>query len=188
MIELTDLSNNGEGIAIGDAVRDLIEKKNFSEVDIAIILFNKEARYITKGWKTYYYRLLPYIKQYFYKQGWETPSILISGESEGATYGSRRGVTIATIEGSLGLDFRAVVMAGLRPLGTYEKVRTMNDFINATPEQLAAKYEAFEKNVNFLYTGCTRARDELTIILSAPKGESIYLDLLRTAMREVQNR
>jgi superfamily I DNA/RNA helicase len=132
--------------------------------------------------------LLPFIKQYFYTQGWENPAILIPRETEGATYGSRRGVTITTIEGSLGLDFRAVVIAGLRPLGTHEKVRTMAEFESAAPEQLSEKLEAFKKNINFIYTGCTRAKDELTIILSAPKGESIYLDLLRESMQEAGNR
>ncbi|MBP2640443.1 MAG: uncharacterized protein H6Q66_1394 [Firmicutes bacterium] len=182
LIELADLSNEGEGKAIGDAVRDLIENKGLSEVDIAVILYNRAARYTTKGWKTHYYQLLPFIKRYFLAQGWEYPAILISGESEGVTYGSRRGVTIATIEGSLGLDFRAVVIAGLRPLGTLEKARTFDEFTTATPEQLLDKLEAFKKNINFLYTGCTRAKDELTIILSAPKGESIYMDLIRQSM------
>lgn len=188
LIELSDLSNEGEGKAIGDAVRNLIETKGLSEVDIAVILYNRSARYTQKGWKTRYYQLLPYIKRYFYAQGWENPAILIPGESEGATYGSRRGVTIATIEGSLGLDFRAVVIAGLRPLGTHEQVRTIEDFTTATSEQKSNKLEAFKKNINFLYTGCTRAKDELIIILSAPKGESIYMDLLRQSMQEVSNR
>ena len=93
-------------------------------------------------------------------------------------------MTIATIEGSLGLDFRAVILAGLRPLGSHEKARVLSDFNNLTPQQLYDKQEAFKKNVNFLYTGCTRAKDELTIILSAPKGESIYMDLLRDSIGE----
>ena len=178
-----ELSNEGEAEAICSAIRDLL-KKGYSEVDIAVIVYNRRQPYTTKGWKTHYYNLLPPIKQIFYKENWETPSILISGESEGATYGSRRGVTIATIEGSLGLDFRAVILAGLRPLGTHEKARVLEDFDGLTGEKLEEKQEAFKKNINFLYTGCTRAKDELTIILSAPKGESIYMDLLRDSMGE----
>ena len=180
---ITEFSNEGEAAAICDAIRDLL-KKGYSEVDIAVIVYNKSQQYTSKGWKTHYYNLLPYIKQTFYKENWETPSILIYGEAEGATYGSRRGVTIATIEGSLGLDFRAVILAGLRPLGSHEKARVLSDFNNLTPQQLYDKQEAFKKNVNFLYTGCTRAKDELTIILSAPKGESIYMDLLRDSIGE----
>lgn len=180
---ITDFSNEGEAEAICAAIRSLLQK-GYSEVDIAVIVYNKRQKYTTKGWKTHYYSLLPYIKQIFYKENWETPSILMSGESEGATYGSRRGVTIATIEGSLGLDFRAVILAGLRPLGAHEKARALSDFSDLTQDELEKKQEAFIKNVNFLYTGCTRAKDELMIILSAPKGESIYMDLLRDSIGE----
>jgi len=182
LIELSELSNIGEAKAIGDAIKSLITEKGLSEVDIAIILFNESAKYTTKGWQTNYYKLKPYIVQYFNENGWETPAFLYQGQSEGVTYGSRRGVTVVSIEGSLGLDFRAVVLAGLRPLGTHEKTRIMEDFELATQEQLPNKLEAFKKNINLIYTGCTRAKDELTIILSASKGESIYMDLLRKSI------
>ena len=178
LIELKDLSNEGEARAIGDAVKELIEVKGLSEVDIAIVLYNQRAPYTTPGWATHYYQLMPYIKRYFYNQDWESPAVLKYGEDEGATYGSRRGVSIVSIEGALGLDFRAIILAGLRPLGTHEKARVADDFRDASEE----KMEAFKKNVNLLYTGATRARDELTIILSAPKGESVYMDLLRESM------
>lgn len=182
LVELADLSNQGEANAIGDAVKRLIEDKGLSEVDIAIVMFNENARYTTKGWATHFYKLWPFIIQYFNAKGWERPAFLKQGESEGVTYGSRRGVTAVTIEGSLGLDFRAVILAGLRPLGTHEKVRILSEFTAATPEQMPDKLEAFKKNINFLYTACTRAKDELTIILSAPRGESIYMDLIRDSM------
>ncbi len=187
LVELSELSNTGEAKAIGDAIKSLIEEKGLSEVDIAIILFNESAKYTTKGWQTHYYKLKPYIIQYFNANGWESPAFLYQGQSEGATYGSRRGVTVVSIEGCLGLDFRAVVLAGLRPLGTHEKTRIMAEFESATQEQLPDKLEAFKKNINLIYTACTRAKDDLTIILSASKGESIYMDLLRQSMQEVSN-
>lgn len=181
LVELSDYSNEGEAESICDAIRNLLAK-GYSEVDIAVILYNRRLPYTTKGWKTHYYNILPYIKSTFYKENWEDPSILIQGEAEGETYGSRKGVTISTIEGSLGLDFRAVVLAGLRPLGCHEKATIESDFDQLSAEQLIEKQEAFKKNVNFLYTGCTRAKDELTIILSAPRGESLYMDLIRESM------
>ena len=187
LVELSELSNIGEANAIGDAIKSLINEKGLSEVDIAIILFNERAKYTTKGWQTHYYRLKPYIIQCFNENGWETPAFLYQDQSAGATYGSRRGVTVVSIEGSLGLDFRAVVLAGLRPLGTHEKTRIMSEFESAPQEQLPDKLNAFKKNINLIYTGCTRAKDELTIILSAPKGESIYMDLLRQSMQEVES-
>ena len=177
LVELNDLSNEGEANAIGNAVKELIEQKGLSEVDIAIVLYNSRAKYTTPGWATHYYHLRDGIIRYFYNQDWESPAFLKQGEDEGVTYGSRRGVTVVSIEGALGLDFKAIVLAGLRPLGTHEKAMKPSDLKNAPKEKL----EAFAKNVNFLYTGMTRARDELTIILSAPKGESVYMDLLREA-------
>lgn len=185
LVELVDMSNNGEGQAVGDAIKDLIDNKGLSEVDIAVILYNSRLRkYYSKNWKDSFYDFMSGIRRYFIAEGWELPAVLMHGLSEGATYGSRRGVTITTIEGSLGLDFRAVVLAGLLPLGIHEKTRSRKDLESPTPEQL----EAYEKNINFLYTGCTRAKDELTIILSAPQGESIYMDLLRQSMQEVSDR
>lgn len=178
LIELQQYSNNGESYAICDEIKRLLAE-GLSEVDIAVIVYNRRSPYTTPGWETKHYELLSGIRRYFYKEGWEQPAILIRGESEGATYGSRRGVTIATIEGSLGLDFRAVILAGLRPLGTYEKARTIRDFQGLTQEQLVAKKEAFKKNINFIYTGCTRAKDELSIVLSERRGNSIYMDLIR---------
>lgn len=185
LVELVDMSNNGEGHAVGDAIKDFIDNKGLSEVDIAVILYNSRlGRYYSRNWKDKFYDFMSGIRRYFIAEGWEQPAVLMHGLSEGATYGSRRGITITTIEGSLGLDFRAVVLAGLLPLGIHEKTRTRKDLESPTPEQL----EAFKKNINFLYTGCTRAKDELTIILSAPKGESIYMDLIRLSMQEVSNR
>lgn len=178
IIELSDFSNKGEAEAICNAVKNLIDNKDMSEVDIAIILYNRIGQNTHSGWKTKYYNLLPYIKQRFYSYGWEEPAVLISGESNGVTYGSRTGVTITTIEGSLGLDFRAVILAGLRPLGSHERVQTNKDFSSLTLE----KQEAYKKNVNFIYTGCTRAKDELSIVLSAKRGESVYMDLIRDSM------
>lgn len=178
IIELKDFSNEGEAEAICRAVKHLIENKDMSEVDIAIILYNRIGQNTHSGWKTKFYNLLPYIKQRFYSYGWEDPAVLISGESNGVTYGSRTGVTITTIEGSLGLDFRAVILAGLRPLGSHEGVQTTRDFSNLTTE----KQEAYKKNINFIYTGCTRAKDELSIVLSAKRGESVYMDLIRDSM------
>lgn len=179
VVQLKDFSNEGEAKAICNEVKDLIENKGLSEVDISIVFYNRKAKYTSSGWATRYYDVLPIIQTIFDKEGWERPAILISNESEGATFGSRRGVTITTIEGSLGLDFKAIILVGLRQLGIHEKARKEKDFLCLNTEERIEKQEAYKKNINVLYTGCTRAKDELTIILSDKKGESVYSDLIR---------
>lgn len=180
LVELDEYSNKGEATAICDSIKDLLNR-GYSEVDIAVIVYNKQSPHVNR-WGTPYYNLLPDIRSRFYEEDWEDPAVLMTGESSGVTYGSRRGVTIATIEGSLGLDFRAVILAGLKPLGIYEKARRRSDLQEANGEELIKRREGFKKNINFLYTGCTRAKDELIIILSTPRGESVYMDLLRDSI------
>lgn len=182
VIELADFSNAGETAAIGAAVRRLLEERGLRESDIAIVLFNKTAKCAAAGWKDRRYNLEQGIWRCFERHGWTPPSFLYAGLSDGTTYGTRRGVTVTSIEGVLGLDFRGVVLAGLRPLGTYEQARLLSEFEAAVPADLPEKREAYQKNVNLVYTACTRAKDELTVILSAPKGESIYMDLLRRSL------
>ena len=60
--------------------------------------------------------------------------------------------------------------------------KILKDFESIDGDQLVEKQEAFKKNVNLIYTGCTRAKDELAIVLSVPRGESLYLDLLRDSI------
>lgn len=181
IIELNDYSNEGEARAICDAVNDLVENKGISEVDIAIILYNRRMQnLVSKFWKTSYYQILSYIRKIFCEEKREQPAVLISGETEGVTYGSRAGATITTIEGSLGLDFKAVIVAGLLPLGAHENAKKKEDFFPISEE----KQDAFKRNINYLYTGCTRAKDELYVVLSAPRGESVYMDLIRDSMQK----
>ena len=64
-----DLSNEGEAEAICSAIREFL-KKGYSEVDIAVIVYNRRQQYTTKGWKTHYYNLLPPIKKIFEQENW----------------------------------------------------------------------------------------------------------------------
>lgn len=179
VVELSDRSNSGEIKAIIRAVKEMLNR-GLSEVDIAIILYNRTAYRKFENWKDSVYSL-ENLKQAFINEGWESPAVLISRESDGTTYGSRRGLTIATIEGSLGLDFPGVILAGLLPLGIHENVKNQQDVLHCGEHEA----ESYKKNINFIYTGCTRAKDELTIILSEPRGASIYMDLIRDSIGKV---
>ena len=183
LVEPPAWSNQGEEDAVCAAIRHLLEVEGLSEVDIAVLFYNRRTRYTPPGWSTDSYEFFPDLEERFQREGWQPPTLLTSGESAGATYGSRTGVTFATIEGSLGLDFRAVILAGLRPLGGHERAVSLHDFLSFDDEkEQEQKQEAFVKNVNFLYTGCTRAKDHLVVVLSAQKGANVYMDLLRASM------
>lgn len=186
LIELSQYSNEREVEAIVREIQRLLDL-GLSEVDIAVILYNQsysKLNWIIPGWETRDYHLLGLLKNAFERNDWEPPAVLTSTNSQGETYGSRRGVTITTIEGALGLDFQAVILAGLRPLGAYEGVVTESQFFQGSEEERREKREAYKKYINLIYTGCTRARDELSIVLSAPKGSSVYMDIIRRSIGE----
>lgn len=166
----------GESAEIVKELKYLIEAKEYSETDIAVIFYNMprgaEQELIAA----------------FIREGWQEPSLLY-GESDRGSYGSRRGITLAKVEGALGLDYTAVVLAGLSPLGKQGKgkngvvwrhqAKVDADFAGLSEED---KKQRFLDNVKILYTGCTRAKESLSVILSLEKGQCIYSDLLRSSI------
>jgi len=113
----------------------------------------------------------------------EYSELISTDESYGVLYGDRRGISLCTIESSLGLDFQAIIICGLKPLGAYYKTKNISTFSGNTQE-LEQYKEDFYKNINTLYTACTRARDYLYIVLTEDRNESVYSRLLLDSIDE----
>lgn len=98
-------------------------------------------------------------------------------------YGSNDGVAMISFESILGLDFRAVIVCGLKPLGDYDgtKYLTVGDIKSS--ELDAETRDNIRKNISLLYVACTRAR-ELLYIVQPEKNikESLYMDLIVRSM------
>lgn len=84
------------------------------------------------------------------------------------------GVSLITFDSVLGLDFQAVIVCGLKPLGVYDKTKRLkSDHIISEDESAQLK-----KNISYLYVACTRAKDCLHIILTEKSTQSIYTRLV----------
>lgn len=94
-----------------------------------------------------------------------------------AQFGNNKGVALSTIEGSLGLDFDAVILTGLLPMGDYNGTKYSNVMTRSNGEN-DIRNQDFVENVNKIYTACTRARDYLTIILEEDESRSIYSKMI----------
>jgi len=174
IIENRDVRQEGEASKIIAEIKYLIEVKEYLETDIAIIFYNKNSK------------LIEQLQSDFNREGWNDPAILFTADDKG-TFGMRRGITLATIEGALGLDYRAVVLAGLHSLGKFakgwrEQAKVESDFFSISNDEKEKRAKAFSQNVNYIYTGCTRAKDSLSIVLSMESGQCIYSDLLRSSI------
>jgi hypothetical protein len=93
--------------------------------------------------------------------------------SWGGRYGDG-GVSLITFDSVLGLDFQAVIVCGVKPLGAYDKTKQIKSselFSEEIVEQL-------KKNISYLYVACTRAKDYLHIVLGESSKNSIYNKLL----------
>ena len=96
---------------------------------------------------------------------------MIINEHEGshikARQGDISGVIISTIESSLGLDFKAVILAGLYPYNYVNvdgevvgEIKTWTSIKNMPENQQTA----VQSQMRAVYTACSRARDVLYVI------------------------
>jgi superfamily I DNA/RNA helicase len=158
------------------AILHLNKEKKVPLSEIAVLMFNKKY----KVEKYHIYTRIKSKLDYNYIHYCE----LVPTESMyRTTYGDREGVTLCTIESALGLDFEAVIICGLKPMGSHYMTKKEHVF-NHNNEQLEECKEDYIKNINTLYTGCTRARDHLYIILPENEKQSIYSKMLKEAINE----
>lgn len=101
------------------------------------------------------------------------PYSFISTLDERKPYYDWSGVRIGTIQSSLGLDFDHVIIAGINFLGKYHKSKFVLEGKNISSEC----EEDLVQSINLLYTGMSRAKETLTILIPKEK-ENIYNYLL----------
>lgn len=171
---LTDRFNEAQEVI--NKVLYLKEEKNIPLSEIAVLFYYRH--YVPESY--YIYKWLKDKLNIYYL---EYSELISTDESYGVLYGDRRGLSLCTIESSLGLDFQAIIICGLKPLGAYYKTKNISTF-SGDIEELEQYKEDFYKNINTLYTACTRARDYLYIILTEDRDKSIYSRLLLDSINE----
>lgn len=149
-----------------DSIITIHDQHGIPYDEIAIAMYNRR-------FKPMYYFLesaiqtalcdkhIPFNMLYHNDQGW------------GARYGSG-GVSLITFDSVLGLDFQAVIVCGIKPLGVYDQTKKIVPGSVLSEESA----EQLKKNISYLYVACTRAKDHLHIILSEKSNQSIYAKLL----------
>ncbi|CCQ94235.1 hypothetical protein CULT_1760002 [[Clostridium] ultunense Esp] len=165
---------------IVDEISDLNEKKNVPLNRIAVLFpYRKYAplRYYFMSWLEN--KLNENFIDYY---------TLVSGRDGQlpAYYGNNKGVALSTIESSLGLDFDAVILAGLLPLGKYYNSKDINVMRNREDDNQEIEQE-FIDSINKVYTACTRAKDHLTIFLEEDEDESLYSKIILESVMGVGN-
>ena len=114
----------------------------------------------------------------------KTPFSVLSWEDDTVPYSQRRGVSLMTYAGSLGLDFKGVIVAAIPLIGSRLGVCncTLEEIKKKTPELQEEYYMGFDA----LYLACTRAKDSLAFILPQENTEpcNIYTEVIRECVTE----
>lgn len=166
-----------------NAIHEIVTKYKVNYSEIAILFpyqQQKLLKYYIKFWieKSLEEAGIPY-------------SLIISSPSNNyqkTRYSDTEGIILSTIDSSLGLDFKAVILAGLHPydyvitndykktmISSWKKVSAMGD----------EEKELLQTQMRKLYTACSRAR-EILYVLSDLKPKTPMEELLLTPMEELR--
>lgn len=153
---------------VATAIKEISVKYKVAYSDIAV-LFPYKKHNIVK------YYFLYWIEEALKEAGIPYSLITSSDENihERRRYSQTTGVVLSTIDSSLGLDFKAVIFAGLYPYnfvfgenGNKKEISSWAAIKNMTDEQQTK----VQSQMRGIYTACSRARDVLYVLSDITPG------------------
>ena len=150
------------------AINEIVTKYKVSYSEIAVLFPYKQ------------HKLIKYYFLYWLEKALndaDIPYSLITTSIDGSfdrkRYSDTKGVVVSTIDSSLGLDFKAVIVAGLYPYnyifgeGYYKKTISSWSVIKAMSDDDQSQVQS---QMRAIYTACSRARDVLYVLSDLTPG------------------
>ncbi len=177
---LKDKSNKGEACSVYESIREIHDIKGIPYDEIAVVMFNAGYRKRFNGWNDPRYDLETPLSSLLEDEGIRVCKMYKNESDWGSRYGESGGVKFIKFDSVLGLDFRAVIVCGLLPLGEYHKIKNPDwENIKKVQEDYENKLQYAQDDIRHLYVACTRAKEILHVI--TPENDSIYIKLLKAA-------
>lgn len=173
---ITDRYN--EKSIIIDEIKNYIKNHNGNYSDISILFPFKQNVYFK-------YFIFNWICEEFDREGIPY-NLIFNDETEKTKVYEPNGVVLSTIDSSLGLDFKCVILCGLLPLNFFfddrankkHRVFRFSDVLISKDNKNNQMYLENYKNASYkIYTACSRARDKLIILNTLEKENRMYKDL-----------
>ena len=159
------------------AIKEIATKYNVSYSDIAILFPYKQ------------HKLIKYYFLYWLETALDNADIpysLITASLDGTfdrkRYSETNGVILSTIDSSLGLDFKAVIVTGLYPYNYvfgdnyYKKTISSWRTIKEMPDD---DRDQVQSQMRSIYTACSRAREVLYVLSDLTEGTPMEEILLK---------
>lgn len=179
---LQEFTNHEEAKMIVESIVKIHDEYGIPYDEIAIVIYNRKYRKRLANWKSSTYNLetplmsllsqkdIPYCVMYNRENEWA------------AQYGEDGGVKFVGFQTVLGLDFRAAIVCGIKPLGDYKKTKTPNwDELREDEEQFENTLSSTKDDIRLLYVACTRAKEILHIILPESGDDSVFVKMIEDA-------
>ena len=145
------------------AIRHINTKYNIGYSEMAVL-------FPFKDYSSLKYHFMKWLTDALDKEGIIYSTITNAESGTKTRYSDTEGIVLSTIDSSLGLDFKAVIVTGLFPYNyVYSKEGDARHLKKLTDWKMIARLPEDEKEtvqiqIRKMYTACSRARDLLCII------------------------
>lgn len=160
-----------ESLAVIKAIRKIHDNYKIPYDEIAVIFGKKQ-------YKPLYYYIAQKVVEDMELAGIPYNDMAGITDSNRGYYGDE-GVSLITIRTSLGLDYRAVILCGLMPMGIHSKTKALKEGPISEEQEASLR-----SNIRQLYVACSRAKEVLYIQLPDDGRASVYSKLLKSAMNK----
>ena len=166
-LKITTEINRGQikDVVIG-AIHEIADKYHIGYSEIAVL-------YPQKGNRLFKYNFLYWVTEGLKQDQIQFSIISTPEDGQKVKYSDTRGVVLSSIDSSLGLDFRAVIIAGLYPFN-YVFDSNSNAKKLSSWETVGKLEPDVKENVQVemrkLYTACSRAREVLYVLSDLTPG------------------
>lgn len=174
-LKITTGINRGQikDVVIG-AIHEIADKYHIGYSEIAVL-------YPQKGNRLFKYNFLYWVTEGLKQDQIQFSIISTPEDGQKVKYSDTRGVVLSSIDSSLGLDFRAVIIAGLYPFN-YVFDSNSNAKKLSSWETVGKLEPDVKENVQVemrkLYTACSRAREVLYVLSDLTPG-TIMDDIIK---------
>ena len=177
-------TSRAEAKSVIEAIHEAHDEYRIPYDEIAVVIYHKTYSKRMKGWQENYYNLESFLLIEMNAGNIPHSMMYTSQNANAVRYGANDGVGLISFESVLGLDFRTVIVCGLKPFGDYDKTKYLDENDIRLLDEHGDSIESIKNNIRMLYVACTRARDLLYIIQPEDKEESLYIKMLLDAMEE----
>lgn len=181
--DLSEPSNQAEATEVLYSIKKIHDEIGIPYDEIAVIMYNSKYRARINGWKDQEYNLEDSLILSLEEEDIPFCKMYSSDRVRASRYGEEDGVKFIKFASVLGLDFRAAIVCGLKPLGNYHKTKKPNwSILKENPEEFANAVDMTHSDIRNLYVACTRAKEVLHIILPEKKSDSEYVRIIAESL------